>query len=241
MGSNSGGNPGGSGMQNLKELLQKTREKYQTISPNDSRWPCPFCLHKAKTLVQCKVHLSKDHKMLTKENIHEALSQTQTNTNSIANNENNENFTPKDLQDFLNSIEQENDKQSEQFNTVCSRCGFKAKNNRGLNIHTRSCNKKNLSTLNNPQPTDTESQIPLIEKLISYRSQRRVMNRIPKGARKIVCEELTKIILKCTTDNSEKSWEKLFTFAYDVSKKRKTEMLTFNIYQEKYFKSYQFL
>lgn len=41
MESEPGGEPGGSGLQNMKELLEKTREKYRSTNSNDSRWPCP--------------------------------------------------------------------------------------------------------------------------------------------------------------------------------------------------------
>lgn len=74
MESESGGEPGGSGLQNLKELLVKTRDKYRAIHQNDSRWPCPFCLHKAKTLVQCKIHINQEHKIITEKDINDTLS-----------------------------------------------------------------------------------------------------------------------------------------------------------------------
>lgn len=114
----------------------------------------------------------------------------------------------------------------------CSRCGFIAKNSRGLNIHLHTCNKRNNSTSNDSQSSSLESQTSLIEKLTSLRSCKRIMNRIPKGARKPVCEEYTKIILKCISDNSENSWEKLLTFTYNAlqlppkDEKRKCSLAT---------------
>lgn len=29
--------------------------------PDDSRWPCPFCIFIGKTLLQCRIHVKKDH------------------------------------------------------------------------------------------------------------------------------------------------------------------------------------
>lgn len=44
----SGGSPGPAGIKNLKELLQKTKDKFETTHPEDKRWPCPFCLNKER-------------------------------------------------------------------------------------------------------------------------------------------------------------------------------------------------
>src|ERR1700744_638876 len=61
MGDSSDGTPGSSGLQDMKNLLQRTKNQYILIHSNDKRWPCPFCLHKAKTLFQCKLHIRNDH------------------------------------------------------------------------------------------------------------------------------------------------------------------------------------
>lgn len=45
MGDSSGGTQGPSGIQNMKEFLEKTKEKYNSLFPKDKRWPCPFCLN----------------------------------------------------------------------------------------------------------------------------------------------------------------------------------------------------
>lgn len=64
MGDSSGGTPGPSGLRNLNNLLEKTKEKYQKLHPGDKRWPCPFCLIKANTLFQRKIHIRKEHPIL---------------------------------------------------------------------------------------------------------------------------------------------------------------------------------
>lgn len=61
MGGWSGGKPSCSGLSNLKELLQNTRDEYQKFNPNFKQWPCPFCIIKSKTLIQCRIHIFKDH------------------------------------------------------------------------------------------------------------------------------------------------------------------------------------
>ena len=103
MGNESDGEPGGSGLQDLRLLLKKTREKYKTLFPDDARWPCPFCLHKAKTLVQCSIHVKQEHKILSRTDIREALSQSV--SSSTCSEETQKNFTPNDLTEFLKLIE----------------------------------------------------------------------------------------------------------------------------------------
>ena len=98
------GTPGTSGINNLNDLLQKTKIKYNLIHHNDKRWPCPFCLNKERTLFQCKVHIRKDHANLMNEQFnHFALDDSASNNES-------DNTTPKDLTDFLHLI---NDTSSE--------------------------------------------------------------------------------------------------------------------------------
>lgn len=154
----SGGEVGGSGLQDLGKLLKKTREKYKTLHPNDPRWPCPFCLHKAKTLVQCKIHLNKDHKMLTMDNVRDALTESQPKSAE----ESSQNFTNDDLKRFLELIENDQNTTSQSSinqTSKCSRCGFQAKNSRGLNIHMNSCNKKNVSNCTNSEIIDPQETL----------------------------------------------------------------------------------
>lgn len=46
---------------NLRDLIQLQRDRFKESMPNDKRWPCPFCLTKSKTNIQCIVHIKKDH------------------------------------------------------------------------------------------------------------------------------------------------------------------------------------
>lgn len=117
MGDASGGAPGPSGINDMKNLLEKIKEKYNFLHPNDNRWPCPFCLCKEKTIIQCKIHIRNDHPNLMKIDERYLLSQFEQDLvdNSIVNEDNKDNITPTDLNDFLKLIEdsiqtnQEND------------------------------------------------------------------------------------------------------------------------------------
>lgn len=79
MGDSSGGTPGLSGINDLKDLLEKTKAKYVSLHPNDNRWPCPFCLSKEKTLIQCKIHIKRDHTNLMNTADRNLLSQYERN------------------------------------------------------------------------------------------------------------------------------------------------------------------
>lgn len=61
MGNASGGDPGPSRINNVKNLLQKTRKKYQLINSKDKRWPCPFCPNKAQIFMKCRTHIINEH------------------------------------------------------------------------------------------------------------------------------------------------------------------------------------
>ncbi len=203
MGNESGGEPGCSGLQDMKKLLEKTREKYQFLNPNRTAWPCSFCLHKAETLIQCKIHIKTEHKIITTKDVEDALSQSQTN---VVDDGEKTNFSQDDLKQFLKLIENDIENSTPEMASNCLKCnrrGFIAKNKRGLSIHTTSCIKKNSIADDSQKETTSEGNETLIESLINIRGQRRAMNRIPKGARKIVCEEYTKIIIECVSDNSE--------------------------------------
>lgn len=55
------GGQGGSGITILRDLIIIQRKHYQETKPNDKRWPCPFCLLKSKTNLQCIIHIKKEH------------------------------------------------------------------------------------------------------------------------------------------------------------------------------------
>lgn len=75
MGDSSGGTPGTSGLSNLTGLLEKTRNKFLLLNPNDKRWPCPFCFYKGKSLFQCKLHIKREHPNLMTTDSQTLLSQ----------------------------------------------------------------------------------------------------------------------------------------------------------------------
>lgn len=103
MGDSSGGTPGPSGLQDLKELLKKTKDKYNLFHPDDKRWPCPFCLEKPKSLFQCKFHIKKDHPSIARNNVEGFIFQEEENQ-SISCSQVSRNITPPDLTDFLQLI-----------------------------------------------------------------------------------------------------------------------------------------
>lgn len=70
MGLSSQGQQGSSGLNNLKELIQKLKKEYQNVTPNYKKWPCPFCIHHSKTLIQCRVHILRDHESTCKRDNH---------------------------------------------------------------------------------------------------------------------------------------------------------------------------
>lgn len=65
MGFSSDGIPCSSGVTNMKELLTKTKNEYQKFNPKNKQWLCPFCITKSKTLVQCRIHIYKDHRNIS--------------------------------------------------------------------------------------------------------------------------------------------------------------------------------
>lgn len=109
MGDSTGGTPGHSGINDMKQLLEKTKVKYNLIHPNENKWPCPFCLSKEKTFIQCKIHIKKEHPNLLKVNERDLLSQFE---NTLIDNEPQtpppndatSNATPNDLKKFLDLI-----------------------------------------------------------------------------------------------------------------------------------------
>ncbi|KAJ6636200.1 hypothetical protein Bhyg_14788 [Pseudolycoriella hygida] len=98
-----------SGINNMTDLLEKTKVKYNSIHPDDKRWPCPFCLSKEKTLFQCKVHKKKDHPNLMRINEREILSQYENSfENNSSQSKESENISTKDLKDFLELLNETN-------------------------------------------------------------------------------------------------------------------------------------
>lgn len=57
----SSGSKGCSNIKNLKTLLAETKKKFNELHPDDKRWPCPFCLSKNRTLIQCRIHIMNEH------------------------------------------------------------------------------------------------------------------------------------------------------------------------------------
>lgn len=104
-----GGTPGPTRIKTMTGVLQKTKNEYNSIHPNDKRWPCPFCLNKERTLIQCKVHIRKDHPNLINEQEMSSEYEKFVEMNSIPSKESNS-ATPKDLRDFLNLLNETNSK-----------------------------------------------------------------------------------------------------------------------------------
>lgn len=52
----------------LKDLIDKTKERYKNTNPNDDRWPCPSCFVFTKTKIQLSIHISKEHQNVKKSN-----------------------------------------------------------------------------------------------------------------------------------------------------------------------------
>lgn len=78
----SGGQPSCPDITNLKNLIKKVKEQYKISNPNDDRWLCPFCFSILKTLVQCNIHINKDHQNITKNHKKDFFSKFYTETKS---------------------------------------------------------------------------------------------------------------------------------------------------------------
>jgi hypothetical protein len=81
----------------------------------------------------------------------------------------------------------------------------------GLKHHTRIMDGSNL----NPSVdfSDPSTIVGLISKL---RTSTPILNRIPKGARIAVADELSNILISCINDNSLVKWLRLLIFPYCV-------------------------
>lgn len=66
MGDSSGGQPSSSGITNLRLSIDATKEQYNKLNPKDERWPCPFCIVKSNTKVQCNIHIATYHPTISK-------------------------------------------------------------------------------------------------------------------------------------------------------------------------------
>lgn len=62
--SDTSGGGDSSDINDLRGLIHKLRNEFSLLNPEDSRWPCPFCFHKSKTVVQCHIHVSREHSSL---------------------------------------------------------------------------------------------------------------------------------------------------------------------------------
>jgi hypothetical protein len=86
----------------------------------------------------------------------------------------------------------------------------------GLKHHTRIMHGSNLNGSNlNPSVdfSDPSTIVGLISKL---RTSTPILNRIPKGARIAVADELSNILISCINDNSLVKWLRLLIFPYCV-------------------------
>lgn len=104
MGDSSGGTPGPSGLNDLRDLLQRTKDRYEMIHSNKKLWPCPFCLHKAKSLFQCQMHVRSDHQNLARDTQNFVSQSDETCDSLSSENRDRDDVTPIDLTEFLQLI-----------------------------------------------------------------------------------------------------------------------------------------
>lgn len=50
----------------LKDLVQNTKDAFGSQNPNDTRWPCSFCVHMSVTKIKCRLHIIRDHPNMDK-------------------------------------------------------------------------------------------------------------------------------------------------------------------------------
>lgn len=93
-----------------------------------------------------------------------------------------------------------------------------------IKIHKSRCKG---TIANDDKSADSEEFLNLLTK---YKMQTKVVKRIPNGARLCVAQKLRTVIKKCIEDNSLKSWEDLFLFAYRIlsvpDKRKKNEKMS---------------
>ncbi|XP_063360658.1 uncharacterized protein LOC134649757 [Cydia amplana] len=102
------------------------------------------------------------------------------------------------------------------------------KGQRGLNIHcvrahspridpqlpTATTNNVATNSNANTDSTATSPIISLAQLLATLKNETKLTKRIPKGARSSVARSLAECIARVVADNSNASWERLLTFAY---------------------------
>ncbi|XP_055335726.1 uncharacterized protein LOC129586490 [Paramacrobiotus metropolitanus] len=106
----------------------------------------------------------------------------------------------------------------------CSICGFVCTTKSAFTKHNGSnkCKEnvvrrqRGLDTSATNQVSATVSSSSLLDQVKFLRANCRLVKRIPKGARRAVATALKRVVSRCVTENSEKSWEDLLTFAYFV-------------------------
>lgn len=247
MGDSSDGTPSGpSGLHDVKDLLQRTKNQYILIHPNDKRWPCPFCLYKGKTLFQCKLHIRTDHPNLGQDlTQYDALNPTNSNINNLLsqnadfstnNSINKKNQTSDDLShnnDNMNKVPF--DTNSMQFEDMlngddddyfyCPHCeerkGFLSIRNVNIHIGKKHKGKKKMK-IEDLEVGDYEfnaiDPTDFGHRLAFHRKSIPTLRRCPKGARQDLANCLTNVINLCIRTNDEHSWNQLLLFPYAVLK-----------------------
>lgn len=141
MGISSKSKEGNSGLKDLKDLILRTKLEYQKITPEFDQWPCPFCFHHSKTLLQCRIHISREHPSC---NDHDKSFLVEFNA---IYKDRQANSTPEET----NSLEHIPVKSA---NLQC-RCNFMTKNVKGLKIHTKRKHSKEFVETESQPSTDS--------------------------------------------------------------------------------------
>lgn len=240
MGSTSGGSPGPSGTTDMKGLLEKTREKFLQSNPRDRHWPCPFCLHKAKTVFQCLVHVKKEHRNITSLDKNGIFNEIGSDV-SQSSNENSINTSLNELKEFLRLNQEEESKNENVSNNsnpnapICERslssdedeyfsCPYCTEERsfptlRGLNVHIgkkhKGKKKITLDQLEYENINIDEYDLNDIGLLLALlRKTTPTLRRCPKGARQNLASTLTNVINNCVRSKNEQSWNALLLFPY---------------------------
>lgn len=128
----------------LGALIRKFRDEFLLANPNDTRWPCPFCFHKSATIVQCHIHVSKDHPNLYK--VGTANHRNSLQSKAKISTESYSQQPTDDLDEFLRLIK--NDRTRSTDTIVCKRCTNKVKECKGYNglkVHYSRVHKEFMS------------------------------------------------------------------------------------------------
>lgn len=175
---------------------------------------CPICQKSFDSMAGIRIHWSKGH---SKQEINVSI------TNAISQ------YIPVDNPTNINcsqSMEPSHTANSTPPSEVvnnratCNKCGFLAKNERGLDVHLRSHN--NQDAIGDPQefpaqfdfdPNDTKDIIQRFGELIyKCKCSIPIVRIIQKSVRTVVCQELTKLIEKVVSTNDLLSWCRLLSF-----------------------------